>query len=295
MRKGIILSGGKGTRLWPLTTVISKQLLPVYDKPMIYYPISTLMLAGIKEILIIVRKDQEYMFKELLGNGNQWGINIEYAVQKKPEGIVQAFIIGSDYIKDSSVALILGDNIFHGSDLISKLKKANKNLKKNTVFAYPVKDPERYGVINFDKHKIPKNIEEKPKNAKSRYVLTGIYFYTNEVVKNAKKVKYSDNGELEITSLNQMYLEDKNLDVQIMNRGQTWLDTGTFDSLCEASSYIQTLEHRQGLKIGSPEEVAWRNDWITDVELNKLSDNLAKSGYGDYLKSLIKEKDLYLN
>ena len=289
MRKGIILSGGKGTRLTPLTSVISKQLLPVYDKPMIYYPISTLMLAGIKEILIIVRGDQEWMFKELLGNGSQWGIKIEYAIQEKPEGIAQAFIIGRDFIKNSSVALILGDNIFHGSDLISKIKKNSKNTNTNTVFAYPVKDPERYGVINFDDKGNPIKIEEKPKDPKSRYALTGIYFYTNEVVEKVKKVKISKRGELEITSLNQMYLKEKKLNVQILNRGITWLDTGTFDSLCEASMYIQTLEHRQGLKIGSPEEISWRNGWITSKQLKVLAEGLTSSGYGDYLISLLNE------
>ncbi len=292
MRKGIILSGGNGTRLSPLTSVLSKQLLPVYDKPMIYYPLSTLMLTGIKDILIIVKPEQKYMFKELLGNGNQWGINIEYEIQERPEGIAQAFIIGGNFIKDSPVALILGDNIFHGSDLTSNLQKANKDTNNNTVFAYAVKDPKRYGVVNFDKNNKAIDIEEKPVNPKSKYALTGIYFYTNEVVQNAKKIGKSKRGELEITEINQMFLDEKKLNVKIMNRGLTWLDTGTFDSLCEASLYIQTLEHRQGMKIGAPEEIAWRNGWITDTELINLAENLLESGYGDYLKSLINEKHL---
>ena len=275
-RKGIILAGGKGTRLHPVTYVVSKQLLPVYDKPMIYYPLSTLMLAGIKNILIITSPEDKDLFFKLLGDGSKYGIKINYAIQNKPEGIAQAFIIGKKFIEESNVALILGDNLFHGD---------------NSIFAYPVSDPERYGVVEFNSLGKALSIEEKPKKPKSKFAITGLYFYDNSVIEKAEKLKPSKRGELEITDLNKLYMKEGKLQVEIMNRGMTWLDTGTLDSLHEASSYIRTLEKRQGLKIGCPEEIAWRMGFINDKELNLISENLLKSGYGNYLKSIIEERE----
>ena len=288
-RKGIILAGGIGTRLAPLTTAVSKQLLPVYDKPMIYYPLSTLMLAGINEILIITTPWDKDQFKRLLGDGTKWGIKIQYEVQESPEGLAQAFIIGETFIGASPVVLILGDNIFHGLDLINQLKKASNQEEGACVFAYPVVNPERYGVVKFDDNGMAINIEEKPKTPLSNYAVTGIYFYDNKVIKKAKEVKPSKRGELEITSINQLYLEERLLKVEKLSRGAAWLDTGTFESLNDASSYIKTLENRQGLKIGCPEEIAWRMGLINDSKLDELSNSFLKSGYGLYLKRLLKE------
>ncbi len=288
-RKGIILAGGTGSRLYPITNVVSKQLLPVYDKPMIYYPLSNLIMTGIKDILIITTPQDKENFQKLLKNGSQLGINIQYEIQKEPEGIAQAFIIGEDFIKDSSVTLILGDNLFHGHNLINLLQKNYLLNDGACIFAYPVSDPERYGVVEFNSQGKVYNIEEKPSNPKSRFAITGLYFYDNTVVKKAKKIKKSNRGELEITDLNNLYLKDSKLIVEKMNRGMTWLDTGTCDSLHEASSYIRSLEKRQGLKIGCPEEVAWRMGYINDKQLYNLSKTLIKSGYGDYLQSIISE------
>ena len=288
-RKGIILAGGSGSRLYPITKATSKQLIPVYDKPMIYYPLSTLMLAGIKDILIITTPHDKVIFKELLGDGSQFGITIKYKIQSKPEGIAQAFLIAEDFIEDTSVTLILGDNLFHGDFLVNRLQKNFLLNEGASIFAYPVSDPERYGVVEFDSKGIAYNIEEKPKNPKSKFAITGLYFYDNTVVKKAKKLKPSYRGELEITDLNKMYMKEGKLIVEKMNRGMTWLDTGTTDSLHEASSYIRSLEKRQGLKIGCPEEVAWRTGLIDDAKLYSLSLNLAKSGYGKYLQTILKE------
>ncbi len=287
VRKGIILAGGTGTRLSPITLGISKQLLPVYDKPMIYYPLSTLMLAGIKDILIICNKNDKPNFERLLGNGEQLGINIEFAIQESPEGIPQAFIIGESFIKNSPVTLILGDNLFHGQDLISKLQKCNSSNNGANLFAYPVRDPENYGVAEFNDNGELINIVEKPKKPKTQYAITGIYFYDNSVIEKTKKLKKSHRGEFEITDLNLYYLKEKKLKVEKMGRGMAWLDTGNFESLHEASGYIRTLEHRQGLKVGCPQEIAWRMGWINDNQLNKLSNEFSKSGYGNYLKNLI--------
>ena len=287
-RKGIILAGGKGTRLFPITNVDCKQLLPIYDKPMIYYPLSTLMLSGIKEILIITNEKDETLFRDLLGNGQKFGISIEYKTQKKPEGIAQAFIIAEEFIKDNSVTLILGDNIFYGKGLINLLEKSNNN-NNATIFAYPVKDPERYGVVEFNKKFEVISIEEKPKNPKSNYAITGIYYYDNTVIDKAKSIKPSKRGELEISDINNLYLEENCLNVELFGRGLAWLDTGTFDSLNEASLFIKTLENRQGLKISCPEEIAWRNGWIDDEQLMTLSKSLKKSGYGKYLISLLNQ------
>ena len=277
-RKGIILAGGKGTRLHPVTYVVSKQLLPVYDKPMIYYPLSTLMLAGIKDILIITSPGDNDLFFKLLGDGSKYGIT-------------QAFIIGKKFIEESNVALILGDNLFHGDKLINQVKNSFNLQDGASIFAYPVSDPERYGVVEFDSLGKALSIEEKPKNPKSKFAITGLYFYDNSVVEKAEKLKPSDRGELEITDLNKLYMKEGKLQVEIMNRGMTWLDTGTLDSLHEASSYIRTLEKRQGLKIGCPEEIAWRMGFINNKELNLISENLLKSGYGNYLKSIIEERE----
>ena len=285
-RKGIILAGGKGSRLYPITKSISKQLLPIYDKPMIYYPLSTLMLSGIKEILIITNPIDNDIFKRLLGNGSQWGMNISYAIQKKPEGIAQAFQIGESFINNHSVALALGDNLFHGDCLQELLYKASKSQKGASLMIYPVKDPERYGVVEFNNQNKVVNIEEKPKNPKSNYAITGLYFYDSTVIEKAKKIKPSKRGELEISDINLMYLKENNLKVNIMGRGMAWLDTGTYESLHEASGYIKTLEHRQGLKVGCPEEVAWRMGWINDEQLMKLGNKMVKSGYGEYLSQL---------
>ncbi len=288
-RRGIILAGGSGSRLYPITKATSKQLIPVYDKPMIYYPLSTLMLAGIKDILIITTPQDNEKFKELLGNGSQFGITIKYKIQSKPEGIAQAFLIAEDFIENSNVTLILGDNLFHGDFLVNRLQKSYLLNEGATIFAYSVVDPERYGVVEFDSKGIAFNIEEKPKHPKSKFAITGLYFYDNTVVEKAKKIKPSKRGELEITDLNKMYMNEGKLIVEKMNRGMTWLDTGTTDSLHEASSYIRSLEKRQGLKIGCPEEVAWRVGFIDDAQLYSLSIDLTKSGYGQYLQNILNE------
>ena len=288
-RKGLILAGGKATRLYPLTYSISKQLLPIYDKPMIYYPLSTLMLAGIRDFLIIVNPENLNNFKKLLGSGEKWGISINYAVQEKPEGLAQAFLIAEDFIKDSPSVLILGDNLFHGSELVKKLINANQKDSTSTIFVYPVRDPERYGVAEFNKNKKVINIEEKPINPKSRFAVTGIYFYDKTVCDKAKMISPSKRGELEITSINNLYLKNQSLEVEIMDRGMAWLDTGTFDSLHQASSYIRLLERRQGLKVGCPEEIAWRKKWINDIDLEKLAKNITKSGYGKYLLDILND------
>ena len=288
-RKGIILAGGNGSRLYPITKATSKQLIPVYDKPMIYYPLSTLMLAGIRDILIITAPKDRDTFEKLLGNGSQFGINIKYKIQTKPEGIAQAFLIAEEFIKNSSVTLILGDNLFHGDFLVNQLQKNYLLNEGASIFAYSVSDPQRYGVVEFDSKGKAYNIEEKPINPKSKFAITGLYFYDNSVVEKAKKIKPSDRGELEITDLNKMYMKEGKLNVEKMNRGMTWLDTGTTDSLHEASSYIRTLERRQGLKIGCPEEVAWRMNFIDDDQLYSLSIDLKKSGYGEYLQNILNE------
>jgi len=293
-RKGIILAGGNATRLYPLTYSVSKQLMPVYDKPMIYYPITTLMLTGIKEYLIIVSPNHLKAFQNLLGDGTQWGISIEYAIQEKPEGLAQAFLIAEKFINNSPSVLILGDNLYHGNELTPQLIKANNNEEGATIFVYPVSDPKRYGVAEFDKNKKVINLEEKPLKPKSRYAVTGIYFYDKTAVEKAKQIKPSGRGELEITSLNNLYLQEKNLFVEIMGRGMAWLDTGTFDSLQQAGSYIRLLERRQGLKVGCPEEVAWRNKWIKDKDLVNLAKSMLKSGYGKYLIEIQKDP-LYEN
>lgn len=288
-RKGIILAGGSGTRLAPLTTAISKQLMPVYDKPMIYYPLSTLMLGGISDILIITTPNDLESFQRLLGNGRQWGITIEYAIQPSPDGLAQAFLIGETFLGSAQAALVLGDNLFHGHDLVPQLLSAGVCGTGATVFAYPVSDPERYGVVEFEADGKVRSIEEKPVKPKSRYALTGLYFYDNTVVERAKVLQPSPRGELEITDLNQLYLDDGQLRVELLGRGMAWLDTGTPDSLHEAASYIRTLEHRQGLKVGSPEEVAWRQGWIDDEQLEKLAQPLKKSGYGTYLMTMLND------
>ena len=287
-RKGIILAGGTGSRLFPMTKVISKQLLPVYDKPMIFYPLSTLMLAGINEILIITTPNDLYSFKSLLGNGEEIGVRIRYAVQPEPNGIAEAFIIGEEFISNSPVALILGDNIFYGQGISKILKNANKKTS-SSIFAYRVVDPERYGVVEFSKDFKARGIEEKPEKPKSKFAITGIYFYDNTAVEKAKTIKASNRGELEITDLNRLYLEEDSLNVEVFNRGIAWLDTGTVDSLHEASSFIRTIEHRQGYKIGCPEEIAWRNGWISNDKLKKLALGYLKSGYGSYLLSLLED------
>ena len=287
-RKGIILAGGTGSRLFPITKGISKQLIPVYDKPMIFYPLSTLMLAGIKNILIITTKEDLKIFKSCLGNGDNFGVKISYEVQPKPEGIAQAFIIGEKFIGNSPVALILGDNIFYGEGISSLLKGANKK-KNSSIFAYQVSDPERYGVVEFSKDGKVKGIQEKPKNPKSKFAITGIYFYDNSVVTKAKAISSSPRGEFEISDINEIYLKEGNLSVEVFERGIAWLDTGTVDSLHEASSFIRTIEHRQGLKICCPEEIAWRNGWISSIKLKKLALDYLKSGYGSYLLSLLED------
>jgi len=289
-RKGIVLAGGSGSRLFPATQVVSKQLLPIYDKPMIYYPLSALLHAGIREVLVISTPQDTPRFEQLLGDGSQWGLQLQYAVQPSPDGLAQAFLIGEQFLDGALSALVLGDNIFYGHDFAGLLTKAGRKTEGATVFAYAVQDPERYGVVEFDASGRAISLEEKPTQPKSRFAVTGLYFYDHQVVELAKRIKPSARGELEITDLNRLYLVRGELDVQTMGRGYAWLDTGTHESMLEASQFIHTIENRQGLKVAAPEEIVWRHGWIDDAQLERLAKPLAKSGYGQYLLRLLAEK-----